>query len=92
MEWNAIFQLIDPKLLIVVAACWVIGGGLKRAPRVPDWSIIFIVILVAVLLTGWLIGFGAESVIQGILVGAFAVTGHQALKQAKEAVGDGIHR
>lgn len=83
MEWNAIFQLIDPKLLIVVAACWVIGYTLKQTPRVPNWSIIYIVTAAALGLTVWLIGWGAESIIQGVLAGAFAVFGHQVVKQTK---------
>lgn len=84
MDWNTIFQLIDPKLLIVVAVCWVLGFVLKQTPRVPDWSIVYIVTLVAVLLTVWLIGVGPEAIIQGVLAGAFAVYGHQVVKQGKE--------
>ncbi|QCT03275.1 hypothetical protein E6C60_2563 [Paenibacillus algicola] len=83
MEWNMIFELVDPRLLIVVAACWVIGYVLKQTPNVPNWSIIYIVVMVAIILTIGLIGWSVESVIQGILAGAFAVFGHQAVKQAK---------
>lgn len=88
MEWNAIFELIDPRLLIVVAACWVIGFVLKQTPRVPDWSIVYIVVLIAVGLSVGLIGWSVEAVIQGILAGAFAVFGHQVVKQAQKS-GDG---
>lgn len=86
MEWSAIFNLIDPKLLIVVAACWVIGYVLKQTPSVPNWSIVYIVTLVAVVLTVWLLGWGPESLIQGVLCGAFAVYGNQLVKQAKKGV------
>ncbi|QMV44477.1 phage holin family protein [Cohnella cholangitidis] len=85
MDWGTIAGFIDARLLVVLAACWVIGNGLKRTPRIPDWSILFIVIVAAVLLAGGVIGFTVEAVIQGILVGAVAVAGHQAFKQAKEA-------
>jgi len=88
MDWGTIAGLIDTRLLIVLAACWVIGYGLKRTPFIPDWSILFIVIGVAILLSGGIIGFSAEAIIQGILVGAVAITGHQAVKQAREAVND----
>ncbi|MFX3635468.1 MAG: phage holin family protein [Candidatus Pristimantibacillus sp.] len=84
MEWNAIFQLIDPKLIIVVAVCWVVGYVLKETPRVPNWLIVYIVTLVAVALTIWLIGFGPDAIIQGVLAGAFAVFGHQIVKQTKD--------
>jgi len=89
MDWGTIAGLIDTRLLVVLAACWVIGYGLKRTPRIPDWSILFIVIVAAVLLSGGVIGFTVEAVIQGIFVGAVAVAGHQAFKQAKEAASDG---
>lgn len=86
MEWNMIFELIDPRLLIVVAACWVIGWVLKRTPKVPDWSIVYIVLIVAVWLTIGILGFSVEAIIQGILSGAFAIFGHQAVKQTKEGI------
>lgn len=86
MDWNMIWTLIDPRLLIVVAACWILGFILKQTPRVPDWSIVYVVVLFAVLITVWLLGWGPESLIQGILAGAFAVFGHQFVKQAKIGV------
>ncbi|MFE9279337.1 phage holin family protein [Streptomyces griseoincarnatus] len=88
MEWNMIFELIDPRLLVVLAACWVIGYILKQTPKVPNWIIVYVVIVVAVLLACGLIGWSVESFVQGILTGAFAVFGHQAVKQTAEAVGD----
>ncbi|SMF72556.1 Phage holin family Hol44, holin superfamily V [Paenibacillus uliginis N3/975] len=81
-----IFELIDPRLLIVVSACWVIGFILKKTPKIPDWSIVYIVLVLAVTLTVGLIGWSVEALIQGILAGAFAVFGHQAVKQAKNGV------
>jgi hypothetical protein len=87
MEWSGIFQLIDSKMFIVVAACWVIGYVLKKTPQVPDWSIAYIVTVVSVLLTIWMVDLSPQSVIQGVLAGAFAVYGHQLLKQGKEGAG-----
>lgn len=84
MDWNTIFDLIHSEFMIVVVACWVIGYALKMTPRVRDWTIIYIVTLVAILLTGWMLGFSAESVVQGILCGAFAVYGHQLVKQSQK--------
>ncbi|MBJ6362082.1 phage holin family protein [Paenibacillus sp. GCM10012307] len=85
MEWSFIFELIAPELVAVVAACWLIGTMLKQTPRIPDWSIVYIVTGFAVVLTGFVLGWSAESVIQGILCGAFAVLGHQFIKQAARA-------
>lgn len=84
MDWDTIYGLIDARLLIVVAACWIIGFALKKTPNVPDWTIIYVVTLIAILLTIWLLGFGPESIIQGILTGAFAVYGNQLVKQTRK--------
>lgn len=82
MDWNTIFGYIDTRLLIVVAACWVIGFVLKRTPKIPDWSIVYIVTIAALLMATGLLGWSAEAFIQGLLCGAFAVYGHQVVKQA----------
>ncbi|MFU1797044.1 phage holin family protein [Paenibacillus azoreducens] len=88
MDWDTIFELIDARLLVVVALCWVIGYALKQTPRVPDWTIVYIVTLVAVLITIWILGFGPEALIQGVLAGAFAVYGNQLIKQAAKKTQD----
>lgn len=85
MDWNAVLEFINPELLIVVAACWIIGFTLKQTPKVPDWTIIYIVTGVAIVFACLLLGFTVESVIQGILCGAFAVYGNQFIKQFKKS-------
>lgn len=82
IEWNMIYELIDPALIVVVAACWVIGYVLKQTPLVPNWTIVYYVMAVAIVLTVMILGLSPEAFIQGILCGSFAVFGHQALKQA----------
>ena len=84
MDWETLFGLIDPSLLVVVAACWALGVVLKQTPRVPDWTIVYVVTVLAVVLVVALQGMTTESVIQGVLCGAFAVYGHQVVKQTKE--------
>lgn len=85
MSWDTIYGLIDVRLLVVVAVCWVIGYALKQTPKVADWTIVYVVTAVAVLLAVWMLGFGPESLIQGVLAGAFAVYGNQLVKQVKKA-------
>lgn len=82
MEWTTIYSLIDARLFIVVAACWVIGYILKRTPKVPDWTIVYIVTMAAIALSITLLGWSGEALIQGVLSGAFAVYGHQLIKQS----------
>jgi len=84
VDWDTLFALIDPSLMLVVAACWALGYILKQTPRVPDWTIVYVVTVLAVVLVVALQGMTTESVIQGVLCGAFAVYGHQVVKQTKE--------
>ena len=84
MDWWVIFELIDPSLFGVVAACWVLGVILKNTPRVPDWTIVHIVTIAAVAAVVAMQGLNVQSVIQGILCGEFAVYGHQVVKQTRE--------
>lgn len=86
MEWEIINGLIDARLLVVVAACWVIGYILKQTPQVPDWTIIYIVTAVAIVFVILMLGLTVESVVQGILVGAVSVFGNQLVKQTKKGV------
>ncbi|MEK5278647.1 phage holin family protein [Paenibacillus sp. FSL H7-0735] len=88
MEWNAVSSFIEPELLIVLTGCWVIGYILKQTPRVPDWTIIYIVTLLAIIAVCIILGLSADSVLQGILCGAVAVYGNQLVKQAKKGVDD----
>jgi hypothetical protein len=87
MEWDIIQGLIDGRLLIVLAACWVIGYILKQTPRVPDWTIIYVVSGVAIVFSILMLGLSVESVVQGILVGAVAIFGNQWVKQTKKGAG-----
>ncbi|MDK8193783.1 phage holin family protein [Paenibacillus sp. UMB7766-LJ446] len=86
MEWEIINGLIDARLIVVVAACWVIGFVLKKTPRIADWTIIYIVTAVAITFVVLMLGLSVESIVQGILVGAVAVFGNQLVKQTKKGV------
>jgi hypothetical protein len=86
MDWTAIFNLIEPELFIVVACCWVLGYILKQTPKVPDWTIVYFVTLFAIAVVIWMQGLTPQSVLQGILCGAFAVYGNQLVKQTRKGV------
>ncbi|MCM3747471.1 phage holin family protein [Paenibacillus pasadenensis] len=92
MDWTFINALIRPELGGVLAVCWIVGYILKQTPRVPDWSIVYAVTVVGVLMACLLLGGSVESIIQGVLCGAVAVYGYQLIKQtAKGASGEGGH-
>lgn len=84
MEWNVVSSFVKPELLLVLTVCWVIGYVLKQTPRVPDWTIIYIVTLVAIVVVCLMMGLSPDSFLQGILCGAVAVYGNQLVKQVKK--------
>lgn len=86
LDWTVITQLLDPKLSIVLASCWVLGFILKRTPRVPDWTIVYIVTIVAIGFSIWILGFGPLPLLQGFLCGTVAIYGHQIVKQTGEGL------
>ncbi|PZD96410.1 hypothetical protein DNH61_07830 [Paenibacillus sambharensis] len=85
-EWSLVFRLLDTRLLIVLVACWLFGYMLKRTPIIPNWAIVYLVTLVSVIFTIWLLGFGPIQLLQGFLCGAVSVYGYQVVKQGAEAV------
>lgn len=84
MEWNAVANFIKPELMFVVAVCWVIGYILKKTPKVPDWTIIYLVTLAAIIAVCLTLGFNVDSFMQGILSGSVAVYGNQLVKQTRK--------
>jgi hypothetical protein len=81
MEWTTIQGLIDPQLIIVVAACWVIGFIFKQTPHIPDWTIVYAVAVIGIVAANSLLGWSVQSTLQGVLCGAVAVYGNQVVKQ-----------
>ncbi|WP_020621170.1 phage holin family protein [Paenibacillus daejeonensis] len=86
MEWKVIEELLDPQLGIVLVVCWILGGMLKVTPHVPNWSIVYIVTGIAILLAVMLLGNSTLSYLQGFLCGAVAVYGYELVKQGARGV------
>lgn len=81
---NEITSYIAEPMLVVIMALWVLGAFLKRTPNVPDWTIIWLLLIVGVVLALFILGFTVDAVVQGILVSGVAVLGHQLFKQTQK--------
>jgi hypothetical protein len=75
---------IVEEALIVIPVLWIIGVFLKMTPKISDWTIIWILLVVGIALTIALLGLTPQAIIQGVLVAGAAVLGHQLLKQTIE--------
>jgi hypothetical protein len=78
-----ILKYIVEEALIVIPVLWVIGKLLKEIPRIQNWLIPWVLLVVGVLATMGIMGFTIESAIQGVLVAGASVFGHQLLKQTQ---------
>lgn len=72
--------------LVLIPVLMVIGKIIKNTPRVKNWMIPYILLLLGIVLSGLLMGFDVYSFIQGVLVTGAAVFSHQLFKQAKKSM------
>jgi hypothetical protein len=75
---------IMDEALILIPVLMIIGKIVKNTPKIKNWVIPYILLGLGVILAGFMMGFNAESIIQGILVSGTAVFGHQIVKQTLE--------
>ena len=80
-----IMQFIGENTYVVAAALWVLGGFIKAAPKIPDWTIPFALTAAGVGLCAGLMGFSVQAAMQGILCAGGAVLIDQGRKQVKKA-------
>ncbi len=82
MNFEIVAQ-IDEALIPLAVALYVIGMFLKATPKIADWSIPWILLLVSLLAANVMIGWSVASTIQGVLACGIAVLGNQLYKQAQ---------
>ncbi|WP_200805911.1 phage holin family protein [Desulfonispora thiosulfatigenes] len=66
---------------ILIPALWIVGTFLKRTPKVQDWTIVWVVIILGITGAVGMLGFSVNSVAQGIIIAGISVLGHQVVKQ-----------
>lgn len=75
--------LLD-EALVVIPVLLILGKFIKGTPRLYDWIIPYVLLVIGVAFAVALIGFNVDAVIQGVLVAGAAVFGNELIKQAKE--------
>lgn len=79
-----LLDFLSQNYYMLVPALWVIGYALKQTPFVPDWSILWILVIISVTVGSIAYGFSINGVINGIIAAGVAVLGHQMMKQTIE--------
>ena len=69
--------------LILIPVLFIFGKLLKETPKLANWLIPYILLVVGVVLSFLMIGFTVDGFIQGVLVVGATVLTHQLVKQSK---------
>ena len=76
-----IIKFVPEQLLILVAALYVIGMFLKKTPKIVDWSIPWILIVLGVGFSISILGVNPTSILQGVICAFCSVGANQLVKQ-----------
>jgi hypothetical protein len=77
-----LLNLLNENYLMLVPALWVLGFALKQTPKVPNWSIIWILTLVSLGFGSFAYGFTVDAIVNGLIAAGVAVYGHQLVKHS----------
>ncbi|MGM0902836.1 MAG: phage holin family protein [Bacillota bacterium] len=78
---DLLLEFLNQNYYMMVPALWVIGYGLKHTPRIPDWTIIWILLVISISFGSFAFGFSTEGILNGVIAAGVAVLGHQMFKQ-----------
>lgn len=76
-----LMNYLSQESITLIPAIWIIGMFLKGMPKIPDWLIPWILMVVSIGGTTFKLGLSMEAVVQGVLVAGASVLGHQLVKQ-----------
>lgn len=80
----SIIDFLNENVYTLSIALFVIGLFLKQTPKVPNWSIPYVLSALGIIACNMIMGITLEATIQGILVAGVAVYVHQLGKQGSE--------
>ncbi|MDM8127096.1 phage holin family protein [Paraclostridium benzoelyticum] len=78
---ETIIKFVPEQLLILVAALYVVGMFLKKTPKIQDWIIPWILLILGVIFSISIMGINATSILQGIICSFGAIATNQFVKQ-----------
>jgi len=79
---NEIIQYIVSEALVLMPVLFIIGLLLKNTPKVPDWTIPWVLLVLGVASGIVIVGDVLQGAIQGVLVTGSTVLAHQLIKQS----------
>ncbi|NMD69251.1 hypothetical protein HHO41_03045 [Bacillus sp. DNRA2] len=77
-----LLNALNENYLMLVPALWVLGFALKQTPKVPNWSIIWIITILSLGLAAYSYGFSIDAIVNGLVAAGISVYGHQLVKHS----------
>lgn len=75
--------LLD-EALVIIPVLLILGKMIKETPRFYDWIIPYLLLIIGITISFFMLGFNVDAFIQGVLVSGAAVFGNELIKQAIE--------
>ena len=86
MEISQIMDMIPKDFYIVAVVLYVLGMILKKVNFIKDELIVFILLLVSIVFTVWKGGFGADTVMYGVIIAGVPVFVNNIFKQGTSLI------
>jgi hypothetical protein len=84
IDLDMVQSFLDPKMMIVIVALWVLGSLFKVSPIVSDKWIVWILTLISLTTAFFIFGLNDKAIMQGIIAVGVSVYGHQIVKQSSK--------
>lgn len=80
-------EYLNGVLAATVIGLYVLGVIIKDTPKVPSWTIPYVLLIVSIIISPLILGgYTAEHIVQAIIAAGLAVYGNQLLKQGAGAL------
>lgn len=70
--------------LVIIPVLLILGRIIKETPRFYDWIIPYMLLILGIAISFFILGFNVDALIQGVLTAGAAVFGNELVKQAVE--------
>ncbi|SHE78703.1 phage holin family protein [Clostridium fallax] len=78
-----ILQFVPQNIMILIPAIYILGIFLRNSPKIKNWTIPWILMVLGILGSIVIEGFSFLAIIQGIIVAGMAVFTNQIVKQTR---------
>lgn len=79
-----ILQFLQENFYAVAVVLWILGAFMKSTPKIPDWTVPYVLTIVSCAFGISMFGLCANAFIQGVIAAGVAVLGANFIKQGAE--------